>query len=135
MTCFKVTCFNRSFEDYLRKDIFKPAELNNTGFWGYEGKTQIVPAANVANTQNARPTIYKNEKSVANWGYRGATGIYTTAADLYRWMLALQQNEVLTPKTREQIWGKQTLQSRISPTEEQFYGYGWGVRFRDGKKI
>jgi CubicO group peptidase (beta-lactamase class C family) len=125
----------RTFEDYLRKDIFNLAELNNTGLWGYEDKTRIVPAANVANTLNARPTIYKNGKSVANWGYRGATGIYTTAADLYRWMLALQQNKVLTAKSREQIWGKQTLQSRISEAEEQFYGYGWGVRYKEGKKI
>lgn len=125
----------RTFEDYLRKEILKPAGLGNTGFWGYENKTQIIPVANVANTQNVRPTIYKNGKSVANWGYRGASGIYTTATDLYRWMVALQQNKVLTSKSREQLWGKQSLQNRISPTEEQFYGYGWSVRFKDGKKI
>jgi CubicO group peptidase (beta-lactamase class C family) len=125
----------RTFEDYLRKDILKPAGLNNTGFWGYEDKTQIVPVANVINTQNARPTIYKNGKSVANWGYRGATGMYSTVADLYRWMLALQQNKVLTAKSRKQLWGKQKLMGQISPTEEQFYGYGWSVRFKDGKKI
>lgn len=125
----------RTFEDYLRKDILKPAELNTTGFWGFEDKTQIVPVANVINPQNVRPTIYKNGKSVANWGFRGATGIYTTAPELYRWMIALQQNKVLTAKSREQMWGKHTLQSRISPTEEQFYGYGWGVRFKDGQKI
>ena len=125
----------RTFEDYLRRETLKPAGLRHTGFWGYEDKVQIVPVANAANTQNVRPTIYKNGKSVANWGYRGATGIYSTAQDLYRWMLALRQNKVLTATSREQLWGKQSLQSRISPTEEQFYGYGWGVRFKDGKKI
>jgi len=125
----------RTFEEYLRNEILKPAGLNNTGFWGYEDKTKIVPAASIINTQNVRPTIYKNGKSVANWGYRGATGIYTTAADLYKWMVALQQNKVLSAKSREQMWGKQSLQSRISPAEEQFYGYGWGVRFKDGKKL
>jgi CubicO group peptidase (beta-lactamase class C family) len=31
----------RTFEDYLRKDIFNLAELNNTGLWGYEDKTLI----------------------------------------------------------------------------------------------
>jgi CubicO group peptidase (beta-lactamase class C family) len=126
---------NRTFEDYLRKNILKPAGLDNIGFWGYEEKTAIVPVASILNTQNARPTIYKNGKSVANWGYRGATGIYAAPADLYRWMLALQQDKVLTAKSREQMWGKQSLQSRISPGEEQFYGYGWGVRFKVGKKI
>ena len=125
----------RTFEEYLRNEILKPAGLNNTGFWGYEDKIKIVPVANIINTQNARPTIYKNGKSVANWGYRGATGIHTTAADLFRWMLALQQDKVLSAKSREQLWGKQSLQSRISLAEEQFYGYGWGVRFKDGKKL
>jgi CubicO group peptidase (beta-lactamase class C family) len=125
----------RAFEDYLRKEIFKPAGLDSTGFWGYEDKTAIISAANVINTQNARPTIYKDGKSVANWGYRGATGIYASAADLYRWMLALRQDKVLTAKSREQLWGKQSLQSRISPSEVQFYGYGWGVRFKDDKKL
>jgi CubicO group peptidase (beta-lactamase class C family) len=125
----------RTFEDYLRKDILSPAGLDKIGFWGYEDKTAVVPVANVINTLNTRPTIYKNGKSVANWGYRGSTGIYASAADLYRWMLALQQDKVLTAKSRDQLWGKQTLQSQISPSEVQFYGYGWGVRFKDGKKI
>jgi CubicO group peptidase (beta-lactamase class C family) len=125
----------QTFEEYLRKNVLKPAKLNKTGFWGYEDKTTIVPAANVANTQNVRPTIYKNGKSVANWGYRGASGIYATAEDLYRWMRALQQNKVLTAKSREQLWGKQSLMRQISPAEEQFYGYGWDVRFKDGKLI
>lgn len=125
----------RPFEDYLRAEILKPAGFSNTGFWGYEDKTAIVPAANVANTQNARMTIYKNGKSVANWGYRGATGIYSTTEDIFRWMQALRGDKILNPRSRQQLWGKQTLQSRISPTEEQFYGYGWGVRFKDGKKI
>jgi CubicO group peptidase (beta-lactamase class C family) len=123
----------QTFEEYLRKNVLKPAKLNSTGFWGYEDKTIIVPAANVANTQNVSSTVYKNGKSVANWGYRGATGIYAPTADLYRWMRALQQNKVLTAKSQEQLWGKQSLMRQISPQEEQFYGYGWDVRFKYGK--
>ncbi len=125
----------QTFEEYLQKNLLKPAKLYNTGFWGYEDKKIIVPAANVANNQNVKPTIYKNEKSVANWGYRGATGIYSTTEDIYKWMLALQQNKVLKPKSREQLWGKQSLMRKIPSAEEQFYGYGWDVRFKDGKLI
>ncbi len=122
----------RTFEEYLQREILKPAELSSTGFWGFEGKTQIVPAASAINTQR---TVYKNGKSVSNWGYRGATGIYATAPDLHRWMTALRQDKVLTAKSREQMWGKHTLQGRISSEEEQYYGYGWGVRFKDGQKV
>lgn len=125
----------RTFEEYLRNELLIPAGLNNTGFWGYEDKAKIAAVSNIINTQNVNTAIYKNGKSVANWGYRGPTGIYSTTDDLYRWMIALQQNKVLSAKSREQLWGKQSLQSRISDVEEQFYGYGWGVRFKEGKKI
>ncbi len=125
----------RSFEDYLRKEILIPAKFNNTGLWGFENTTRLTPVANVKNTEKVRPTIYKTGKSVANWGYRGATGIYSTTEDLYKWMLLLEKNKILNLTSREQLWGKQALVSRISPTEEHFYGYGWGVRFKNGKRI
>jgi CubicO group peptidase (beta-lactamase class C family) len=125
----------RSFEDYLRKEILIPAKLNNTGLWGYENTALLTRVANVMNTEKMRPTIYKAGKSVANWGYRGATGIYSTTGDIYKWMLALEKNEILNLTSREQLWGKQALASRISPTEEHFYGYGWGIRFKNGKRF
>ncbi len=125
----------RSFEDYMRAEIIKPAGLSKTGLWGYENKITIAPVANLKNTENIGPTIYKAGKSVANWGYRGASGMYSTAPDLYRWLLALKKNKILNPGSREQLWGKQVLIEKISPNEEQFYGYGWAVRFKDGKRF
>jgi CubicO group peptidase (beta-lactamase class C family) len=125
----------RSFEDYLRKEILKPAKLNKTGLWGYENNAILAPVANIKNTEKIRPVIYKENKSVANWGYRGATGIYSTTEDIYKWILALEKNKVLNATSREQLWGKQALVSQISSTEEHFYGYGWGVRFKNGKRF
>jgi CubicO group peptidase (beta-lactamase class C family) len=126
---------NRSFEDYMRGEIFKPAKLSHTGLWGYENKNTVAPVANLKNTENIRPTIYKAGKSVANWGYRGASGMYSTAPDIYRWMLALKKNKILKATSREQLWGKQILVEKISPNEEQFYGYGWAVRYKEDKRL
>jgi CubicO group peptidase (beta-lactamase class C family) len=125
----------RTFEHYLRAEIFKPAKLKSTGLWGYENEITIAPAANLKNTETIRPTIYKAGKSVANWGYRGATGVHSTAPDIYRWMLALKKNQILNQGSREQLWGKQVLMDKISPIEEQFYGYGWSVIYKDGKRF
>jgi CubicO group peptidase (beta-lactamase class C family) len=126
---------NRSFEDYLRAEIFQPAGLENTGLWGFEKKTRIAPAANSGNLVNAKATIYQDGKSVANWGYRGATGIYSTASDLYKWMLALRQNKLLSAQSLERLWGKQVLINAVSPSEENFYGYGWRLGYKDGKRF
>jgi CubicO group peptidase (beta-lactamase class C family) len=125
----------QTFEEYLRKNVLKPAGLSNTGLWGYENKISIAPVANLTNTENIRPTIYKAGKSVANWGYRGASGMYSTTHDLYRWMQSLKKNKILNTTSQEQLWGKQILMEKISPNEEQFYGYGWGVRYKDGKRL
>ena len=72
---------------------------------------------------------------MANWGWRGAAGIYSTTTDIYQWMLALENNKVLNPTSREQLWGKQVLLAQVSPIEDAFYGYGWGVRFKNGKRF
>jgi CubicO group peptidase (beta-lactamase class C family) len=80
-------------------------------------------------------TIYKAGKSVANWGFRGAAGLYSTSEDIYKWMLALEKNKVLNSTSREQLWGKQILIAQVSPIEDAFYGYGWGLRFRNGKRF
>lgn len=50
-------------------------------------------------------------------------------------MIALENNQILNRTSREQLWGKQVLVEKLSPTEEQFYGYGWGVRFKNGKRL
>jgi CubicO group peptidase (beta-lactamase class C family) len=81
----------RTFEDYLQAEIFKPIKLQSTGLWGYENEITIAPVANLKNTETIRPTIYKAGKSVANWGYRGASGMYSTTHDLYRWMQSLKK--------------------------------------------
>ena len=126
---------NLSFEDYLQEEIINRAKLVNTGLWGYENTKSLTPVSNARNTERVRQTIYKGGKSIPNWGYRGATGIYSTTEDLYKWMLALEKNKILNLTSREQLWGKQTLVSQISPTEAHYYGYGWGVRFKDGNRL
>jgi CubicO group peptidase (beta-lactamase class C family) len=125
----------RTFEDFTRKEILNRVKLDNSGLWGYENNANLTPVANVRNTEKIGPSIYKAGKSAVNWGFRGATGIYSTTEDVYKWMLALEKNKILNQTSREQLWGKQALMSQISPTEEHFYGYGWGVRFKNGKRI
>lgn len=123
-----------SFEKYLRKEILRPVKLNYTGFWGYEKKTNLAEVADVKKTKKVDLTIYQTGKSVANWGYRGPTGIYSTITDIYKWLMVLEKNKVLNPTSREQLWGKQVLVGKVSPIEEHYYGYGWGVRFKNDKR-
>jgi CubicO group peptidase (beta-lactamase class C family) len=124
------------FEDYLRKELLKPAKMNHTGFWGFENKkANLASFATGSNTTTVDSTIYKAGRTVPNWGWRGPAGLYSTTDDIYRWILALVNNKVLNEASREQLWGKQVLIAQVSPTEDAYYGYGWGLRFRNGRRF
>lgn len=125
----------RPFEDYLRTEILKPANLKQTGFWGFENKTAIAPLADLKNAANIGANIYRDGESAANWGYRGATGMFSTTRDLYEWMRALEENKIFSAAARERLWAKHVLMSKISESEEQFYGYGWMSRYKDGERL
>jgi CubicO group peptidase (beta-lactamase class C family) len=97
------------FETYLREQILRRAGLASTGFWADpipSGEPQIAPTLKVIHP-------------VANWGFRGATGMYSTTADLDRWRRALDSSAVLTPESVKEMF------TPYAPTPFGGYGYGW----------
>lgn len=64
-----------SFEKYLQKELFDPVKLEHTGFWAAPSAAMVAPLA-----RELDPSV-----RVANWGFRGATGVHSTTGDLYRW--------------------------------------------------
>jgi CubicO group peptidase (beta-lactamase class C family) len=126
----------KSFEEYLRTELFDPAGMKHTGFWGYQDDAPIVPIANTAQLRNQKPTIFRDGKGVANWGYRGATGVFSTTEDLYLWLQALSNGTVLNKSSVEQMWSAQVFNRHGSQKgREIYYGYGWGVITQDGRRV
>ncbi len=105
----------QSFASYLRKELLIPAGMTSTGFawesrWqrrtvavGYEGLVlaDLTPLPVPAKT----------------WGQQGPGSIVTTAGDLYRWVLAMQNDTLLSKEARRGIF------SAYVGTE----GYSWHV--------
>jgi CubicO group peptidase (beta-lactamase class C family) len=99
----------QSFETFLQTRLFQPAGMRQTGFWGLPGdETVAVIRRDPARAR--RP----------NWGFRGATGISSTPADLYQWYLALQANRVLTEASRRTL-----LAPHVALVSEGHAAYGW----------
>jgi CubicO group peptidase (beta-lactamase class C family) len=95
----KVT--GQSYYDYVREHIFKPAGMNNTDSYeadakipnlaeGYLGKEKDERATNI-NTRPARGS--------------SAGGGYSTADDLLKFTIALQNNKLLSPENSRRIGG------------------------------
>lgn len=98
------------FEAYLREHVLRPAGMNQTGFWG--GPNPGGPLAPSGTPEAPGP----------NWGFRGATGLSSTADDLYRWHLALLGDAVLPDRTRREAFAPQ-----VDRSSGRAYGYGWQV--------
>ncbi len=125
----------KSFEDYLQREIFDPAEMKNTGFWGFQKNVSFASMPNPMLLNKLKPTIYKDGKSVANWGYRGATGLFSTTEDLYKLLETLRNEKILTKKSLEQMWSPEVF-IRHDPQTDVYSGFGWYVvTDKNGRRI
>lgn len=108
-----------SYEDYLTRTIFRPAEMKSSGFWppapGSPGFAKIANPPTAAN-------------SVPNWGYRGASGIYSTADDLFRFLSALREGRIITKASVDLAMGP-----RFPRRDKASIGYGWFMFERGGE--
>src|SRR5262249_38310895 len=109
------------------------AGLRHTGLWGHEPADLVLAApSDRGRVARQKPTIYRDGRSVANWGYRGCSGVYSTAEDLHAWVRALQRGDVLGPWAFAKLVGHHVL-VRHDAKGESWTGYGWGVKVRDGR--
>lgn len=112
----------QSYESFLRENLFRPAGMSQTGFWGETGNRigRIAPITGKITAQG----------KVANWGFRGATGISSTSGDLYKWHRALLTDIVISKASREKL-----LKSNVKAGNVGQYAYGWFVsKTKDGKE-
>jgi CubicO group peptidase (beta-lactamase class C family) len=105
-----------AYERFVQDELLAPAGLANTGFWGPEDHPEVaaIRGGQFPDSTVARP----------NWGFRGATGMYSTTGDLYRWYLALESGVALSKETAARLTASYTTRGGGSETG---IGYGWFV--------
>lgn len=97
------------FERFVRRRLLDPAGLADTGFWGQEGQESVAEM----------PSPVEGQPRHANWGFRGATGMFSTSGDLYRWQRALLHDRVLSEASRTRLLAPHV------PIEGGAAAYGW----------
>jgi len=121
----------KHFEDYVRREIFKPAGMKEAGFWGDAGSSRVAPAADPSKLQKLMPTVFRQGKPIANWGWRGSTGMYGSTHDLYAFMVALKNGSLLSTASQTQMWSGYA-ELRRDPVADTYNGYGWIVDIKEG---
>lgn len=108
-----------TWEAYTRNTILTPLQMNATFFFaGYNSTTQ----ARVPMTDGSKP-----KKSKRDYGSIGATGMFSTTADLARLQEAIKTDRILSQKSRELLFGRYAKIKSPWEGTDTHYAYGMFV--------
>jgi CubicO group peptidase (beta-lactamase class C family) len=94
---------DRSYREFLRAEIFKPAGMPSTGFWGSE--LPPVPEERLARSYSEDgETANLRKRSPTTWFDMGGGEMVSTVEDLYAWFLALQNGRIVSRVSLDQMW-------------------------------
>jgi CubicO group peptidase (beta-lactamase class C family) len=110
-----------SYESFVRRELFVPAGLASAGFRGERAEDDPLLAWGYL---GGIGRLERRPRQPLPWGTKGAGGIVMTVGDLYRWLLALRGDRVLSVAAREKAF-------HAWPTE----GYGWHVGQERGRDV
>ncbi len=100
-----------SFEEYMRKEIFAPVRMTDTGFVGDKG---LDPARVTARSSEGE--IFGSAVDFPwSWGYRGMGGMVSTLCDLHKWYLALKGQKLFD----------EAAKAKAFTAFKDDYGCGW----------
>lgn len=127
-----------SFEEYLKKNIFEPASMKDSGIFHIrrDGRPSDRFACNMVYENGAfvpsdRSKQYRDYVVGSN-GMNGCDYLYTTIFDMLAWDKALREERVLTKKEQEIMYTPTMLSNGtkacFDEKEGAGYGLGWGVR-------
>ncbi|HZG73695.1 MAG TPA: serine hydrolase domain-containing protein, partial [Chondromyces sp.] len=117
----------KTYEEYVTKKIFKHADLTHTGFWGYEKDNVVIaPPFDSARASKQPVTMYKEGKSVLNYGQKGPSGIYSTAEDQYKLFKAMMDGKIISKTNLTKGFKPYVLVSK-NEDMKTYYAYGWMV--------
>ena len=122
----------QSYEGLMRTLVFEPVGLTDTGLWGFEGDDEIAPVTPSAAVKNQAKTIYSEGRGRPNWGYRGATGIYSTVTDLSLWLAWLLESGSDGEHPMSLVISPEQIVREVEGLGTVYYGLGIAVIEQDG---
>jgi CubicO group peptidase (beta-lactamase class C family) len=101
----------KTYETFLQENIFDPLGMADTGY---------------DHNRDDLATGYTNQFREADYldmsAPFAAGGLYSTVEDLFRWVRAVQSDELVSTDTRKLIF---TQHMPVEPGADLGYGYGW----------
>ena len=116
----------KTYEDYLRDEIFAPLGMTRTGILRHEAVTPLRAYGYV----RGRKRFHNARLDAMNWSdAAGALG--STLDDLAKWDRAIRTNQLISAETFEAMLTSTTMTDGSSFP----YGLGWGTAEYEGRRI
>lgn len=115
----------KSYESYLREELFEPAGMTQTGYLLPKWSSDLVANEYLYNVIDKGNHIskYQQDGKIA-WPLKANGGINSTQEDMYKWYLALKNNIVLNNSSTEKLTTPHILEYE---GESTYYAYGWAI--------
>ena len=115
----------KTYEDYLRENIFNPVGLSNTF---YESPTSVI--RNRASGYAMEGADFQNAGFISMSQVFSAGALLSNVGDLFQWHQALYSYKLVKKETLERAF----TPFRLSDGTLSEYGYGWFIKDWKGKK-
>ncbi|MBL7888211.1 MAG: beta-lactamase family protein [Bacteroidia bacterium] len=111
----------QSYEEYLNANLFKPAEMTQTGYTMPKWDSKNIAVGYEGNSRWGKPNEQKWDAKAPYWNLLGNGGILSTAEDMYKWHKALLTDKVLNEDAKAKYYGRHVEEGEGAGS---YYGYG-----------
>jgi len=127
----------QNYATFLHENLWKRSHMTNTGYKGITFNSERLAHGYYFNITDGKwmdwgttqEHLPYNDK---HWYSIGKGDIHSSVEDLYKWHLALNNNWVLSSKTREL---QETPHVAENDGATSYYGYGWALFNNDRGKV
>ena len=107
----------QSFNEFIRENIFKPLEMNNSGF-----VNEVADTPYFSEELTYETFTVCEDKGTA----KGAGDIISTASDMDKWMSGLTSGKIVSEESYHE------MTTNHSPEQASIYGYGLSGMYKSG---
>jgi CubicO group peptidase (beta-lactamase class C family) len=113
------------YEEFLASHLFAPSGMTQTGYvlptWNSD---RVAVEYDSQGRSHGRPFDHPWAPDGPYWNLRGNGGLLSTARDMFRWHVALDDNVVLDRRSTDEMFEPHVLEEEGGSSH---YGYGWVV--------
>jgi CubicO group peptidase (beta-lactamase class C family) len=117
------------YEEFLAKHLFAPSGMTQTGYvlpkWS---RDNVAVEYDSLGKPHGRPFDHAWATDGPFWNLRGNGGLLSTARDMLRWHRALNGDEVLDQRSKDELFKPRVLEEEGG---DSYYGYGWVLQDTD----